>query len=106
MHAARHVRLGYTRHVKRRLRNSVGFVLLAVTLWMCFDNVFSDDGPIRALAEKAACTKKKCEDQHGLVKESRAPWGQSIDYAWRDATISVSCHRSYWVFGERGCAVE
>ena len=81
-------------------------MLLAVTLWMCFDNVFSDDAPIRAAAEQVACTKKKCAEQHGLVRESRAPWGQTIDYAWRDATIRVSCHRSYYVFGERQCEVE
>jgi hypothetical protein len=92
--------------VKRRIRNSIGFVLLAVTLWMCFDNVFSDDTDIRALAEKAACTKKKCEEQHGLVREQRAPWGQSIDYAWRDATIKVGCHRTAYVFGERVCTAE
>jgi len=92
--------------VKRRLRNSLGFVLLAVTLWMCFDNVFSDDAPIRALAEKTACAKKKCEDQHGMVKEQRTPIGQTIDYAWRDGTLSVYCHRAYWVFGERQCAIQ
>ena len=92
--------------VKRRLRNSLGFVVLAVTLWMCFDNVFSDDTPIRALAEKTACAKKKCEEQHGLVKEQRTPIGQTIDYAWRDATLSVYCHRAYWVFGERQCALQ
>lgn len=92
--------------VKRRLRNSIGFVVLAVTLWMCFDNVFSDDTPIRAAAEQAACTKKKCAEQHGLVKEQRVPWGQTIEYAWRDGTIRVDCHRVYYVFGERTCAVD
>ncbi len=92
--------------MKRRLRNSLGFILLGVTLWMCFDNVFSDDAPIRASAEQAACTKKKCAEQHGLVREQRYPWGQTIEYAWRDATIRVGCHRTYYVFGERQCEVE
>ncbi len=85
---------------------------------MCFDNVFSDDAPIRALAEKAACAKKvpqavppgkqgnSCDEQHGMTREQRAPWGQSFEYTWREATLSVSCHRAYYVFGERRCAVE
>jgi len=83
---------------------------------MCFDNVFSDDAPIRALAEKAACDKKStsekphatnaCDEQHGMVREQRMPWGQKLDYAWRDATIQVYCHRAYYVFGERLCAPE
>ena len=92
--------------MNRRVRNAVAFSVLAVTVWLCWDNVFSDDAPIRALADKAACTKKKCEEQHGLVRESRAPWGQTLDFQWRDATIRVSCHRAYYVVGERQCAVE
>ncbi len=95
--------------VKRRLRNLLAFAVLAVTAWMCFDNVFSDDAPIREQAEKAACAHKgakACDEQHGLVREQRMPWGQSIDYAWRDATLHVGCHRAFYVFGERRCAVE
>jgi hypothetical protein len=94
--------------VKRRLRNLLAFAVLAVTAWMCFDNVFSDDAPIRELAEKTACAAKgaKAASEHGLVREQRTPWSQSIDYAWRDATMHVTCHRAFYVFGERGCAVE
>jgi len=92
--------------VSRRIRNSIAFIVLAVTAWMAYDNVLSDDAPIRALAEKTACAKKKCEDQHGVTREQRAPWGQSIDYTWRDGTVKVECHRSYYVFGERVCAAE
>ena len=92
--------------MKRRLRNGLAFAVLAVTVWMCFDNVFSDDASIRALAEKTACTKKKCEDQHGLKSESRVPWGQTLEYSWRDATILVSCRRSFIAFGERRCEIE
>jgi len=92
--------------MSRRARSILALSVLAVTAWMCFDNVFSDDASIRELAEKAACTKKKCTDQHALVRESRAPWGQTIDYQWRDGTIRVSCHRAFWVVGERSCAPE
>jgi hypothetical protein len=100
--------------VTRRLRQIAAFSLLLVTVWMCFDNVFSDDAPIRALAEKAACDKRSaarkdtnaCTEQHGMVREQRMPWGQTLDYAWRDATIPVSCHRAFYVFGERCCVAE
>ncbi len=92
--------------MKRQLRRILPVLVLALTGWLLFDNVFSDDAPIRALAEKAACTKKKCEDQHGLVKMQRMPWGQTIDYQWRDGTIAVSCRRAYIVFGERQCTIE
>ena len=34
-----------------KLRYAFVFAVLAATLWMVFDNVFSDDAPIRALAE-------------------------------------------------------
>lgn len=92
--------------MKRRLRNLLALSVLGVTLWMCFDNVFSDDASIRALAEKTACTKKKCDAQHGLKSESRTPFGQTLEYAWIDTTITVSCHRAFYVAGARECSVE
>lgn len=92
--------------MSRRLRNIIAFGVLGITIWMCADNVFSDDADIRADAEKAACTKKKCAEQHGLVREQRMPWGQTIEYGWRDGTVRVSCHRAYYVFGTRTCAAE
>lgn len=92
--------------MKRRLRNSLALAVLAVSVWLCFDNVFSDDGPIRALAEKAACATHKCADPHGLTRESRTPFGQTLEYQWRDATVRVSCNRAYYVFGDRRCVVE
>ena len=84
---------------------------------MCFDNVFSNDDAIRALAEKTACEKKSataakpgatdaCAQQHGMVREERMPWGQTLEYAWQDATLRVACHRAYWIAGERLCSVE
>ena len=92
--------------MNRRIRNVLALSVLAISVWMSFDGVFSDDGPIRADAEKVACTKKKCDQQHGITRESRSPFGQTIAYTWSDATITVSCHRAYYVFGARECAVE
>ena len=90
----------------RRARNLLAFAVLAVTLWMCFDNVVADDGDVRTLAEKAACTKKKCDQQHGLTRGARRPWGETYVYAWRDGEITVDCHRAYYVAGERQCVAE
>lgn len=92
--------------MKRRLRNVLAFLVLAVSVWMSFDGVFSDDAPIRADAEKVACTKKKCEAQHGITSESRSPFGQTLTYTWSDGEVKVGCHRAYYVFGERECAAE
>ncbi|HEY1957321.1 MAG TPA: hypothetical protein VGH28_16995 [Polyangiaceae bacterium] len=92
--------------MKRHLRNLLAFCVLAVSVWMSFDGVFSDDGPIRAQAEQVACTKKKCDAQHGVTSESRSPFGQTLGFTWADATIKVHCHRAYYVFGARECAVE
>jgi hypothetical protein len=85
------------------LRYVFAVPLVGVTVWMCFDNVFSDAAPIRALAEKSACTMKKCDEHHGMTREQRVPWGQTIDYSWADGTVHVDCHRAYWAFGERQC---
>ena len=100
--------------MKRRASQLLAASVLGVTLWMTYDNVFSDDGPIRAAAEKAACDaraqgpKKRdfCAEQHGLTREQRYPWAQTLEYQWVDATIEVGCHRAYYAFGERRCAVE
>jgi len=90
----------------RRVRNVLALSVLAVSLWMSYDGVFSDDAPIRADAEKVACTKKKCEAQHGVTAESRSPFGQSLTYTWADGPVNVHCHRAYYVFGARECAIE
>ena len=90
--------------MKRRLRLALAFSLLAVSLWMSWDNVLSDVAPIQAQAELAACTVKKCTEQHGLTKVSRVPWGQSFELTWKDGPVEVDCHRDYWVFGGRTCA--
>jgi hypothetical protein len=73
--------------------------------YAAWDNVLSDNGPVRADAEAQACTKRKCADKHGLTKADRTPFGQSFEYTWRDGIIRVECRRSAWIFGERACVV-
>ena len=92
-------------NAKRAFGGLVGSSLLVVSLWMSWDNVLSDLAPIQAEAEKAACTVKKCADQHGVTSGSRTPIGQSFVFTWRDGSVSVECHRAYWVVGARTCSV-
>ncbi|HSQ66531.1 MAG TPA: hypothetical protein VLM85_25095 [Polyangiaceae bacterium] len=89
--------------MRRSVRWVLGVSVLVVTSWMTWDNVLSDEDPIKALAEKAACTLKKCEEQHGITRMERTPIGQSFSYTWRDGTVSVDCHREYYVVGTRSC---
>ena len=82
-------------------------IVFALTvLWMTYDNVFSDEVPIRALAQQAACTVKKCDERHDMTKMGRTPIGQSFEFTWKDGTVAVTCHREYWVVGERKCTVD
>jgi hypothetical protein len=89
--------------VKRRIRLALVFSLLAVSVWMSWDNVFSDIAPIQAQAEQAACTIKKCSDEHGMTKMSRGPFGQSFEFTWKDGVVSIDCHRELYVVGARKC---
>jgi hypothetical protein len=91
--------------VKRAIRWALPLSLLLVSLWMSYDNVFSDIDPIRSMAEQSACTVKKCAEEHGLTSTSRNPFGQSFVFTWRDASVAVDCHRDYYVAGTRTCAV-
>jgi hypothetical protein len=96
----------HTQGVKRHVRKVLAVALIGVTTWMAYDNVLSDVTPIQAEAEHVACNVKKCQDSHGLTKMSRAPWGQTFEFTWREGRVNVGCHREYYVFGTRKCAVE
>lgn len=81
--------------------------LIALTsVWMTYDNVLSDETPIEALAQQAACNVKKCTEQHGMTRMSRLPIGVYFEYQWKDATVQVSCHREYFVVGTRQCVAQ
>ena len=79
--------------------------LFALTcVWMTYDNVLSDEAPIKALAEQAACNVKRCTDQHGMTRMSRTPIGVSFQFEWKDGTVPVTCRREYFVVGARVCS--
>ncbi len=90
----------------RRLPTVILVLLCVTAAYASWDNVLSDNSAVRAEAEAKACTKKKCDDKHGLTKAERTPFGQSFEYTWRDGVVHVSCSRSAWVLGERTCTAE
>ena len=81
-------------------------VLALLSVWMTFDNVLSDDAPSLALSQLAACTVKKCGEQHGMTRMSKTPIGQSFEYTWSTGTVSVTCRREYFFVGTRLCKVD
>ena len=89
--------------MKRGLRLGLAGSLLLVTSWLCWDNVFSDVAPIQAQAEQAACTIKKCKDEHGMTKLDRSMIAQTFEFTWQDGIVRIECHREYWAFGTRNC---
>lgn len=90
--------------MKRAARLAIACSLLLVSLWLCYDNVFSDITPIQAQAEQAACQVKKCKDEHGMTKLDRSVFSQSFDFTWQDGVVHVECHRELYVVGARKCA--
>jgi hypothetical protein len=90
----------------RVVQTVVLLAIIGIPAWMSFDNVFSSNSAVRELAEQAACAKKKCSEAHRLSDERRSPWSQSFEYAWRDATVVVTCRRAYYAIGERTCVAE
>jgi len=90
----------------RKARSILAVLLVVVTSWMAYDNVLSDDAPITKLAEDAACKVQKCTEQHSMTRMSRNPLGQTYDFAWKNKTVTLWCHREFYVVGTRACTVE
>jgi hypothetical protein len=88
------------------LRAALVLALMLAAAWLCFDNVFSENSDVQALAERAACATHKCEEPHRLTDERRVPWEQTFEYAWNADTVRVTCRRVYIVIGDRICTVE
>jgi hypothetical protein len=87
----------------RRLLTLFFLVVFLVSLWMTYDNVWSDGDPTRALAEAAACRVKDCKKRHMATTVRRMPEAQTFEFTWEDGMVSVSCHRAWYVAGEMRC---
>lgn len=71
--------------------------------YAAWDNVLSDNAPVRAEAEALACGRKACTEKHGMTKADRDPFGQTFEFTWRDAKVRVECRRPAWIVGARRC---
>lgn len=97
------------RGVKRRLGSwfrILTIVLVIVSVWTAYANVFSDDSDVRAKAGELARKEAGCWDQckqtsmrgnRGMIEESIA---YEID---KVGTILVTCRRTSIVFGDYAC---
>ena len=90
----------------KKARYVLAVLLVVVTSWMAYDNVLADVAPTQKLAEDAACAVKKCDEKHALTRMERNPLGQHFDYQWKDRTVTLWCHRDFYVVGTRKCTVE
>ena len=88
------------------VRAALVLAIMFGAAWLCFDNVFSENLEVEALAERAACATHKCEEAHQLTDERRVPWEQTFDYAWNSDTVRITCRRQYYVIGARICTVD
>jgi hypothetical protein len=90
----------------KHVRRILALLLVGVSIWLAYDNVYSDVTPTQSLAESTACGVKDCKLQHGLTKMSRSPLGQSFEFTWQSGVVHTACHREMYVWGAMRCVVE
>ena len=83
-------------------------LLLAVTLWTAYANVFSDDVAVRAMAEDVAKKHSKCGGTCKItdMRGSRGMIDESFEYdvtGIKSGLIVVVCRRKYVVIGDYTC---
>src|SRR5258705_2284377 len=80
--------------------------LLALSAWTAYVNVFSDDTPLRARAEKLAretarcvgtCTLTRVDGARGILKET-------LTFTFETGVVVVACKRPYVAFGDHHCS--
>jgi hypothetical protein len=97
------------RDVKNRLARAFrGFtiVLLLVSIWTAYANVFSDDTDVRATAGALVRTKAGCGDKCKItgMRGSRGMFSESVDYDIDPVgSFTVTCTRAYVIAGDYAC---
>jgi hypothetical protein len=97
------------RAVKRsfgRLLRVFTIVLLGVSIWTAYANVFADDTALRARAGELARTQAGCGDRCKVtgVRISRGMLEETMEYDMAGpGTYVVTCRRAYVVAGEHAC---
>ena len=81
-------------------------VLLIVSAWTAYANVFSDDTDVRAKAGELARKEAGCGDKcrQTSMRGNRGMIEESIDYDMdKVGTITVTCRRANIVVGDYAC---
>lgn len=68
-------------------------------------NVMADNREVEQMANAVACGDQgpKCNPQ--LTRMQRNPFSQTFDLVTTKRTVTVSCARSFYLFGSYSCAV-
>ena len=90
----------------RRIFQWFTFFLFAVTVWMAYANVLSDDAPVRALARatlnEAAGCGADCKVEG--VRGDRGMFQERIEFdVARHGHWVVTCRRAYIAVGDHAC---
>jgi hypothetical protein len=95
--------------MKRRLQilfRIFTFVLLGVSIWTAYANVFSDDLALRARAGELARKEAGCGDTCKVtgVRVSRGMLDETMEYDMAGVgTYLVTCRRAHFIAGDHAC---
>ena len=95
--------------VKRRLGSLFRLftiILLAVSVWTAYSNVFSDDLALRARAGELARKEAGCGDKCKVtdLRVSRGMFEETMEYDMAGpGTYLVTCRRAHVVAGDYAC---
>jgi hypothetical protein len=100
--------------MKRRLSSLLRIftiLLLMVSIWTAYMNVFSDDTAVRASANELARKQAGCGDKCKVtnIRGDRGMIDTSIDYDVEGPGAGhyvVVCRRAYVIAGDYACAVK
>ncbi len=96
--------------MKRRLFQAFTVVLLLISVWTAYANVFSDDTEVRAKARVAVNHAAGCADNESCPMEGlrgdRGMISETIEYDLvRRGHYVVNCRRAFVVAGDYTCEV-
>lgn len=83
-------------------------LLLACAAWAAYANVFADESALHGRAEQAARAHLGCGAECTLVRMDggRGIYKSTLTFTFRQGTLTVTCKRPYFAFGDYDCAAE
>lgn len=92
----------------QRIGGALLILLLVLSAYAAYANVFADDTAVRARAEQVARDKAGCGKDCTITRTegSRGVLTETLTYTFVHAgVITVSCRRPYIAFGAHVCTV-